>query len=129
MQAYGIISVACPGLVIVMSPPHVHRLVLMLSNAGIPPTNTVGAPTFQGDTTTGMQGMGVSTPMAALVAAATEGLLGVVHIPNGMMFFIGMKSMILAAGCVPDSTRFSGVTIRAEGAIPKMQVNVARLTT
>ncbi|WP_349768819.1 hypothetical protein [Thermomonas sp.] len=112
-----------------MSPPHVHRLVLMLSNAGIPPINTVGAPTFQGDTTTGIHGCGVNTPMAAVVAAATMGLLGVVHIPNGMMFFMGMKSMMLAAGCIPDSTRFSGVTTNIEGAIPKTQVNVARLTT
>jgi NADH:ubiquinone oxidoreductase subunit K len=67
--------------------------------------------------------------MAAAVAAATIGLLGVLHTPNGMMFFMGMKSMMLAAGCVPDNTRFSGVTIKVEGAIPKMQVNVARLTT
>lgn len=101
----------------------------MLSNAGMPLINTVGAPAFHGVVTTGRQGCGVSTPIAAEVAAATIGLLGVMHMPNGMMFFIGMKSMMFAAGCVPDSTRFSGVTIKVEGAAPKMQAKVARLTT
>ncbi len=84
----------------------------------MPPISTVGAPGFQGLTTTGMQGCGVNTPNAAAVAAATIGLLGVMHIPNGMMFFMGMKSMMVAAGWKPESTRFSGVTINVEGAMP-----------
>jgi hypothetical protein len=37
-----------------------------------------------------MQGIGVSTPNAAAVAAATAGLAGDIHIPNGMMFVMGM---------------------------------------
>lgn len=113
----------------VISPPHMHRFVLMLSSAGMPPINTLIAPTFQGDVTTGMHGCGVNTPIAAAVAAATIGLLGVMHIPNGMMFFMGMKSMILAAGCMPDITRFSGVIINTEGATPKTQAKLAKLTT
>ena len=30
------------------------------------------------------------------------------HMPNGMMFTIGTKSMMFAAGMLPDKTRFSG---------------------
>ena len=52
----------------------------------------ITAPGDQGAVTTGMQGCGVSTPRAAAVAAATWGLLGVMHIANPMMFTIGMKS-------------------------------------
>lgn len=112
----------------VITPPQVHWLVQVLSSAGMPPSNTVGAPGFHG-VVTGMQGIGVSTPIAADVAAATVGLLGVVHIANGMMFFIGTKSMIVAAGIIPDITRFSGVTTNADGAIPNEQVRRAPLTT
>ena len=36
-----------------------------------------------------MQGIGVSTPRAAAVAAATVGFAIELHIPNGMMFTIG----------------------------------------
>jgi hypothetical protein len=32
-----------------------------------------------------MQGTGVSTPAAAVVAVATAGFEGVMHMPNGMM--------------------------------------------
>jgi hypothetical protein len=37
-----------------------------------------------------MHGMGVSTPIAAAVAEATSGLAGDIHIPNGIIFVIGM---------------------------------------
>jgi hypothetical protein len=37
-----------------------------------------------------MHGMGVSTPKAAAVAAATEGFAGDMHMPKGMMFTKGM---------------------------------------
>lgn len=100
----------------------------MLLSAGIPAINTVGAPTFQG-VVTGIHGCGVNTPDAADVAAATVGFANDKHIPNGMIFFIGTKSMILAAGCEPDNTRFSGVTIKVEGATPNVHIKVAPLTT
>ncbi|WP_246037240.1 hypothetical protein [Thermomonas fusca] len=45
------------------------------------------------------------------------------------MFFIGTKSMIVAAGIMLDMTRFSGVTTSAEGATPNEQVRMAPLTT
>jgi len=51
---------------------------------------TVGEPTIHGAGVTGMQGIGVSTPIAADVAEATAGLARLVHIPKGMMFTIGL---------------------------------------
>jgi hypothetical protein len=62
--------------------------------------------------------MGVSTPIAAAVAAATEGFAGDMHIPNGMMFTIGTWSMMFASGWLPVFTRFTGSTTRLLGAIP-----------
>lgn len=54
------------------------------------PNKTVGVPVIHGDVVTGMHGMGVRTPSAAAVAAATAGLLGVMHAPNGMMLTMGL---------------------------------------
>ena len=51
-----------------------------------------------GQVVTGIQGMGVSTPNAAAVAAATVGFAGEVHMPKGMIFMNGLLSMILAIG-------------------------------
>ena len=50
----------------------------------------MGVPVIQGVVVAGIQGIGVSTPIAAAVADATIGLLGVVHIPKGMIFTIGL---------------------------------------
>ena len=73
----------------VITPPHMHIHVCVLSNAGMFPSNTFGVPVIQGAVVTGMHGIGVNTPRAAAVAAATAGLLGVMHIPNGIMLTIG----------------------------------------
>jgi hypothetical protein len=62
----------------------------MLSRDGMFARRTVGAPVTQGAGITGRQGMGVSTPRAAAVAAATAGFAIELHIANGMMFTIGM---------------------------------------
>ena len=78
---------------------------------------------------TGMQGCGVSTPRAAVVAAATCGLLRVVHMPKGRIFFIGTESWMLAAGKFDPLTIFSGVTISVDGATPNVQAHIAPLTT
>jgi hypothetical protein len=48
----------------------------VLFSAGIPPISTVGEPGAQGVVVAGMHGIGVSTPSAAAVAAATVGLAG-----------------------------------------------------
>jgi len=54
--------------------------------------------------------MGVSTPCAAAVAAATWGLLSVVHITKGITLASGVKSMIVPAGIFPVLTLLAGNT-------------------
>jgi hypothetical protein len=51
---------------------------------------TVAEPGTQGAGVTGTQGIGVKTPSAAAVAAATVGFASDWHIPKGGMFAIGM---------------------------------------
>ena len=90
---------------------------------------TVGQPGDQGDTVKGMQGIGVRTPNAAAVAEATVGFEGLVHMPNGTMFVMGWKSMMVAAGWLLVMTRCAGITIMEEGAMPKLHCSVAPLQT
>jgi hypothetical protein len=75
--------------VIEINPPQLHRQVQLLCSAGLSFIRTLAAPGVHGVTVTGMQGCGVSTPLAAAVAEATWGFVGVVHMPNGVMFVIG----------------------------------------
>lgn len=105
-----------------------HISLLASVRAGKLFMSTVGFPGTHGATVTGTQGIGVSTPRAAAVAAATAGLLGVVHMPKGGIFTIGIKSMMVAAGVVAK-TIFTGSTIREEGATPKLHVITAPLVT
>ena len=79
-----------PGLLIVIVPPQMHMQVHDLVSAGINPAFTFVAPGIQGATVLGMQGIGVSTPIAAAVAAATCGFAGDLHTPNGLMFNMGL---------------------------------------
>jgi hypothetical protein len=72
-----------------------------------------------------MHGMGVSTPRAAAVAAATVGFAGEMHMPNGMIFTIGMWSMMLAANCPLIVVRLIGSTESTEGAIPIVHMSCA----
>lgn len=72
-----------------------------------------------------MQGIGVSTAMAATVAAATEGLVELIHIPKGIMFTIGLLSIMFAAGILPASARLIGNTTNVDGATPKLHCNIA----
>ena len=51
--------------------------------------NTVGDPGAQGVVVAGMHGIGVRTPRAAVVAAATVGFDGAEHMPKGEIFFPG----------------------------------------
>src|SRR5579871_50962 len=100
----------------------------LLSSAGMFPSKTVGAPGTQGAGVTGTHGMGVRTPNAAAVAAATVGFDGEEHIPNGATLTMGLPSMILAAG-VPVSTRLAGSTTRLLGAAPKLHCIIAPIAT
>jgi hypothetical protein len=84
----------------------------------------VAAPGVHGEVVTGMQGIGVKTPSAAAVAEATVGLAIDMHMPKGGMLVMGIKSMMLAAGAVA-LTLFTGNTLSAEGAIPKVHIMTA----
>jgi hypothetical protein len=85
---------------------------------------TVGEPGIHGAVVTGMQGIGVSTPIAAAVAAATVGFEGEVHMAKGMMFMNGLLSMILAIG-MAVLILLIGRTIKEPGANPKLHFNIA----
>ncbi len=112
-----------------MTPAQVHIHLLELFRAGFLEISTVGEPGAHGAVVTGMQGCGVKTPDAAAVAAITMGLLGDEHMPKGIIFFIGILSMIVAAGILLAVTRFSGVTTILLGATPKLQASIAPMTT
>lgn len=126
---YGIWCVICPGMATVMTPAQRHINWQVLSSAGMLPTITVGTPGTQGDGVFGMHGIGVSTPSAAAVAAATIGLAGLMHTPNGMMLSIGTWSMMLAAGWLPVITRLMGRTVSTLGAAPIAHISWAVLQT
>jgi hypothetical protein len=112
-----------------MTPPHWQVKVQLLVRDGFPPIMTVGDPGVHGAVVTGMQGCGVRTPWAAVVAAATCGLLSVVHIPNGMIFTMGALSLMVAAGWLDTITLAIGRTESVEGATPKEHESIALLHT
>ena len=74
---------------------------------------------------TGMQGMGVSTPIAATVAEATVGLAIDWHMPKGMIFTIGLLSIMLAMGLFCTKGRIGSITMKDDGAIPKVHCSIA----
>jgi len=78
---------------------------------------TFNDPGDQGEGVTGMQGIGVKTPLAAAVAAATVGFARLEHIPKGMMFAMDILSIIVAAGDFAKTLLIGGTT-KFEGAKP-----------
>ena len=112
-----------------ITPAQEHIKVCVLSRQGMFPNTTLGVPVIQGAGVTGIQGIGVSTPWAAVVAAATAGLVGVVHMPKGMMFTIGIWSLILAAGWLLVRVLLIGKTTSVLGANPMEHFRVAPLQT
>jgi hypothetical protein len=90
---------------------------------------TVGEPGTHGATVQGMQGMGVSTPIAAAVAAATSGFAGDMHMAKGMIFAMGAKSMIVAAGISDVVIVGADVAIKVLGAMPKVHMSIAPVHT
>lgn len=70
---YGMLTVCWPGWLIEIDPPHTQLSFELSCKAGMPPSFTVELPGDQGAGVSGMQGMGVRTPIAAAVAAATVG--------------------------------------------------------
>jgi hypothetical protein len=121
------ITVACPAKDWVITPAQEHINVESLLSVGMLPMKTVGLPTIQGDIVMGIQGIGVSTPNAAAVAAATIGLARLMHVPNGRIFKNGTLSIMLAAGVGP-MTQLVGSTIKEDGAAPKEQLHSAPIT-
>ena len=113
----------------VITPPHMHMHVEVLLRAGMLALITVGDPGAQGAVVAGIHGMGVNTPKAAAVAAATVGLAGHMHMAKGMIFNMGTKSMIFATGMFEHMVLFTGRTVKAPGAAPKLHINEAPLTT
>jgi len=112
-----------------ITPAHMHIRVEVLSSVGMLPSITVGAPGTHGATVLGIHGMGVNTPIAAAVAAATIGFAGDMHIPNGMMFTNGILSIMLASGTSSVMTRFVGRTTSELGAMPIVHIMVAPMQT
>src|SRR5437016_6046610 len=101
---YGSITVNSPGLTIWITPPQLHISFDWSLSAGMLPIRTVGDPGTHGAVVTGTQGMGVKTPRAAAVAAATVGFDGELHMPNGGIFTMGALSIMVAAGGPPAIT-------------------------
>lgn len=116
-------------MLMVMTPAQLHIRVEELLSAGIFATITVGAPTIHGAVVMGMQGIGVRTPNAAAVAAATIGLAMDMHEPNGAMFIMGLLSMMFAAGTLLAMVLLRGSTVKVPGAIPKEHIIMAPLVT
>src|SRR5580704_13648074 len=112
-----------------MTPPQIHISCETLSSEGKLPSSTVGAPATQGAGVAGMQGIGVSTPRAAAVAAATVGLAIDVHIPKGMILTIGIWSMMFASGTILVITLLVGNTTSELGATPKLHCIIAPIQT
>src|SRR5205807_10273789 len=112
-----------------MTPAHKQLHVQALSSAGRPPIVTAGEPGTQGDAVAGTHGCGVKTPAAADVAAMTCGLAGLLQMPNGWMFTIGAKSMIVAAALLLPRVGFAGQAAGADGTAPNVQVTKAASST
>lgn len=87
---HGITVFVAPGFVMLMVPPQLHMHLEFALSAGMFLTITLGEPGVHGAIVIGTQGIGVSTPAAAAVAAATCGFAGDLHTPNGLMFTIGL---------------------------------------
>lgn len=73
-----------------MLPPKRQLNFESIFSASCPLTFTLLQDPVQSSAVQGMQGMGVSTPNAAAVAAATMGFAGLEHIPKGRMFKNGI---------------------------------------
>lgn len=108
-------------------PPHIHIHLQLSSNAGSIHIFSC-PPGAHGAVMAGTQGIGVSAPMAAAVAEATVGLDSERHMPKGLMFSMGAKSMMLAIGILPHIGRIP-MTVRGEGATPKLHWSNAPLVT
>ena len=113
-----------PGIVTEIWPPQLHIHLQLFNRAGkfdilaCPP----GA---HGAAITGMQGIGVSTPMAADVADATVGFANDWHMPKGAMFTMGLLSMMLPMAKFMHFGRIGSSTEKVDGAMPNVHCSMA----
>ena len=121
---HGIIVCTCPGNEIVTTPPKPQIAIDVLFKAGMPPSIKVGEPGAQTDVT-GVHGIGVRTPKAAAVAAATAGFAKLMHMPKGITSAKGVAEFIFPAGISLLVVRERGSTSRTLGAIPKLHAQSA----
>lgn len=121
------ITVCSPGAVTVTAPPQQHISTLSLVSTGAPPTNMWGLPGAQGPAVAGTQGMGVKTPPAAAVAAATSGFAGLLHSPKGGML-TNVAFAIMDAGC-PAAVPPPGSKVKHPALLPKLHCSSAPLQT
>jgi hypothetical protein len=73
-----------------ITPPHMQKTLEEVLHMGIFDMKTAGATGRNGAGIAGIQGMGVSTPKAAAVAAMTAGFMREVHIPKEDIFKNGI---------------------------------------
>jgi hypothetical protein len=99
-----------------------------LQITGIEACVTLGFEGIHGETTAGMQGIGVNAPNFAAVAAATVGLEIVLHIPKGVILAIEAKSVIVATGITFMQTGTLGMTIRDDRTEPNEHLHNALQT-
>ncbi len=113
-----------------MTPPHIHIHLEVLFREGKLLISTVGDPGVQGAAVAGIQGIGVSTPSAAVVAAATVGLASDEQTPKGRMLAIGTWSIMVAAKGPPAIVGGPlGITNKELGATPNVHCKVAPIQT
>ena len=95
-------------------------------SAGLLPTISMAEPGAHGAAIAGTHGCGANTPIAAAaaVAAATVGFDGALYIPKGIMFTMGMLSIIVATGILSTIIPSLGGTTNVEGAIPKLHCKI-----
>jgi len=117
-----------PGIDKEIDPPYAQMQVDPATRTGMPPAVICGAIGIHGAGTTGTHGIGVSTPSAAAVAAATVGLASDWHIPNGAMFTPGAISVMVATGR-PSTTGRGATTDNVDGASPNVHMIIAPETT
>ena len=78
-----------------IEPAHAHMTVEEAVSAGLLPIITVGLPGAHGAAITGIH---------AAVADCTCGFAMLLHIPNGIIFTLGLLSIIVAAGLEQPNT-------------------------
>jgi len=118
-----------PGTTTWTTPPYAHTHIAPWASTGRPPTTVRGAAGVHVPVVAGMHGIGVSTPSAAAVAAATWGLASDVHIAKVATFTRGAASVTVATGRPSTSTRGVGSATSVAGAVPNEQLTVADVVT